>query len=152
MAFGPFAKGFPTSLADLQEEVNRVFDRMWHTGLSTPPLDGQKWAPPVDLLDEPAQYVLTAEVPGLNVEDIELSFDEGELILRGHKPVAQSSEEEVNYLKHERRFGSFCRRVPLPERVQEDAITARCTKGVLEVVLPKREQTQRRSVRIDVVD
>jgi HSP20 family molecular chaperone IbpA len=40
----------------------------------------------------------------------------------------------------------------LPERVQEDAITARCTKGVLEVVLPKREQTQRRSVRIDVVD
>jgi HSP20 family protein len=147
-----FGRNLHTSLAEVQEEINRVFERMWHTGISTAPLDGHKWAPNIDLLDEPSQYVVTAEVPGLNVEDIEICFDEGELIIRGHKPQVRPADEGVSYLRRERRFGSFCRRIELPERVREEGITARCAKGVLEVVLPKQEIPERKTVRIEVND
>lgn len=152
MSLSPFGKGFQISISDLQEEMNRMLDRMWHTGISTAPLDGQKWAPAIDLLDEPNQFVLTAEVPGLNVEDIEVSFEGGELVLKGNKSAGRDEDEEAAYLRRERRYGAFCRRVGLPEQVKEEAVTARCRNGLLEVVLPKKDLPTRKTVKIEVVD
>ena len=123
MSPSPFGKGFQVSLSDLQDEFGQMLGRLWHTGINTPPLDGHKWAPAVDLLDTPTQYVLTAEVPGLNVEDIEVAFEEGELVLRGHKVNGAEEEEDVVYHRQERRFGSFCRRIALPEPVLEGRLS-----------------------------
>ena len=150
MSFSPFSKGFPMSIGDVQEEINRVFDRMWHAGISTAPLDGQKWAPAVDMIDEPTQFVVTAEVSGLSVEEIEVTFDDGELTLKGHKVAGRTAEEGIIFLRRERRFGNFCRRIPIPERINAEAISARCTQGVLEVILPKKEIQQRKTVKIEV--
>jgi HSP20 family protein len=150
MSLLPFNKGIPVSLTDLQDEMNRVFDRMWHTGISTAPLDGQKWAPPIDLIDEPTQFVLTAEVPGLAVEEIEVTFDEGELVLRGHKSAGRSEEEGIDFVRRERRYGNFARRVAIPERINAEAISARCSRGVLEIIMPKKELPQRKTVKIEV--
>jgi len=152
MSLSPFNKGFPMSIGDVQEEINRVFDRMFHTGISTPPLDGQKWAPAIDVIDEPTQYIVTAEVPGLSVDDIELTYDEGELVIKGHKASGRSAEEGALLYRRERRFGNFCRRLPIPERINADAISARCAHGVLEVILPKKEIPQRKTVKIEVGD
>jgi HSP20 family protein len=140
------------SLGDVQEEINRVFDRMWHGGISTAPLDGQKWAPAIDVIDEPTQYVVTAEVPGLSVEEIEVTFDEGELVLKGHKIAGRTADEGISFVRRERRYGNFSRRVSIPERINAEAISARCTKGVLEIILPKKEIPQRKTVRIEAAD
>jgi len=152
MSFSPLGKGLQISLTDLQEELNRMFDRMWHGGISTGPLDGQKWAPAVDLVDESERFVLTAEVPGLCVEDIEVCYEQGELVLKGHKTGDRGEEEDVEYARRERRFGNFCRRIPMPERIESDAITARCRHGLLEISLPKKELPERKTVTIHVDD
>jgi HSP20 family protein len=150
MGLTPFGKGFQISLSDLQDEMNRMLDRMWHAGISTAPLDGQKWAPVVDILDEPSHYVLTAEVPGLNVDDIDVSYEGGEVVLKGHKSAERTDEDDIQWVRRERRFGNFCRRVAMPERIVVEAITAKCRNGLLEIILPKKELPERTSVRIDV--
>ena len=66
--------------------------------------------PVIDLIDEGDRYIVTAEVPGLSVADIEVSFEHGELILKGSK-LPERGDEELEYIRNERRFGSFCRRV-----------------------------------------
>ncbi len=152
MSISPFGKGFHIPISELQDEFNRMIDRMWHTGISTKPLDGQKWAPAIDLVDEPTQFVLTAEVPGLSVADIDVSYEEGELIIKGQKLAAREETDDIEFLRRERRFGSFCRRVNLPERVRAEAITARCVNGLLEIVLPKKELPERKSVKIEVAE
>ncbi len=150
MSLSPFSKGLQISVSDLKDEMNRMLDRFWHAGISTAPLDGQKWAPSIDVIDESTQYLLVAEVPGLNVEDIEVCYEHGELILKGHKAVERDEDEDVDYLCLERRFGNFCRRVPMPEPINADGIRASCQKGLLEVVLPKKEPPDRKTVTISV--
>lgn len=152
MAFNPFTKGAQISLSDLQQEMNRMFDRMWHGGISTGPLDGQSWAPAIELLSFPAQFVLTAEAPGLTVNEIEVYFEDGELVLKGAKVAPQRSEDECKVIRCERRFGNFCRRIPIPEAINIDGISASCKRGVLEVILPKKEPAKRTSFRIEVTD
>jgi len=150
MTFIPRGKGLQISITDLQEEMNRMFDRMWHGGISTAPLDGQEWAPAVDLIDEPSRYLLLAEVPGLGTEDIEVCYEQGELVLKGHKPAGPSESERTAVLRRERRFGKFCRRLTIPEPFRADAITATCRSGVLEIALPKKAPAERQSIKIDL--
>jgi len=150
MKLNPFGKGMQISLSDLQEEMNRMFDRMWHAGISTAPFDGQDWAPVIDLVNEPTRLVLTAEVPGLRVDDIEVCYEEGQVILKGNKLSSRVEDTKVDYVRRERRFGRFQRAIPLTEAINSEAITAKCVSGVLEVVLPKKEPKLRKSVRIEV--
>lgn len=152
MALNPFGKGIQVSLTDLQDEVNRMFDRMWHAGISTAPLDGQAWAPVIDLVDLPSQYLLTAEVPGLTVEDIEVCYEQGQLMLKGVKPGPPPRDEQTDVLRAERRFGGFRRTIPIPKEINTEGISAKCARGVLEITLPKKEPVKRTSVRIDVTE
>ncbi len=150
MALIPFGRGRQLSVADLQDEINRMFDRMWHRGLSTGPLDGQDWAPLVDLVDEAERYVLAAELPGMAVEDIEVSYEEGEVVIRGQKTAGLEPSEGRKFVQRERGSGSFCRRVAMPKQINADRISARCQMGVLEVVLPKEESAARHSIQVKV--
>jgi HSP20 family protein len=150
MGLTSIGKGIQISLSDLQEEMNHLFDRMWHAGISTAPLDGQKWAPVIDVLDEPTQYILTAEVPGLSVDDIDVSYEQGEVVVKGHKSAERGDSDDIQWVRRERRFGSFCRRVAMPERINAEGISAKCRNGLLEIILPKKEIPERTAIKIDV--
>ncbi len=152
MASLPFGKDMPLTIGEVQNEVNRLFGRLWHSGISMGPLDGQDWAPPVDLLDEEDRYVLKAEVPGLDIKDIEVSIGAEGLTLKGFKASERREGDEKKYLLAERRFGSFLRTLPLPAGIETANVRATCKKGVLEVVLPKKEESKPKAVRIDVTD
>ena len=152
MPIPPFGRGFHVSIPDLQAEFNRMVDRLWHSGISTPPFDGQDWAPLIDLIDEPGRYVLTAEVPGLSSEEIDTSFENGAVVLKGRKPATVGDDQERRFVCRERRSGEFCRRVVLAEPVDESAINATCRQGVLEVVLPKKTPATSRTVKIGIRD
>ena len=153
MALLPFRKDVPLSLGVVQEEVNRMFDRFWHLGVLAGPLDGQDWAPPVDVREEPDRFVVRAELPGLSTDEVDVSIAGDSLIITGHKPSDHGEEEPEqgnHYLRTERRFGRFCRTLPLPATVDFDKATAQCKKGVLEIILPKKKDARPKAISVVV--
>jgi HSP20 family protein len=150
MSLLPFSKESQLSLGELQEQMNLLFNRLWHGGLSTGPFDGQDWAPALDVREEPERYVVHAEVPGLKVEDIELTYVGTTLTLKGEKICETATESKTGCLCRERRFGGFSRSITLPEKIEADKITATCRNGVLEVVLPKVEEFKPKPIKIEV--
>jgi HSP20 family protein len=146
----PSRKDLPGSLSELQAEMNNLFQRLWHAGVSTGPMDGMDWAPVLDALDEGNRYVVRAEVPGLEASDIEVSYAEGTLTVRGHKKEEYTDETRAGLIRHERRFGQFARSLPLPGAVEASKISATCRNGVLEITLQKKEDSRTRTVKIEV--
>lgn len=145
------------SLANIQSEVSGVLERLWRTGLSTGPLDGQDYAPAIELREEPARFVLTAEVPGVNASMLDVRADAASVTITGEKPmpappaIPGSTEEEVSrVLQCERRFGHFRRTVGLPGSIMTEGVAARLTDGVLTVEMPKAPGSVTHEVRINV--
>ena len=145
----PFKKDI--SISDLQEGVNRLFNQVWHGGVNFGPLDGQEWAPILDLLEEPERFVIKAEVPGLDAADIEVVVTGGLVTLNGYKSDERTEGTDRHYVRAERRSGSFSRSVPLSSAVDADQVTAACKKGVLQITLPKLHATPSKTVKV-VVD
>jgi HSP20 family protein len=108
------------------------------------------WAPPVDISERKDAYVLTVELPGVKVEDLEISFQDGLLTIQGERPLTQNSTEEQFHVL-ERRYGLFRRSITLPLHVKADAIEASAEDGVLQVVVPKMEEAQPKRIDVHVV-
>ncbi len=146
----PFRKESHVSLGDLQEEVNNMFRRLWHTGLSTGPFDGQDWAPAVDVAEQPDRFIIRAEVPGLEAADIELSYRDGGLVLKGDKGLDYDEETAKSLIRRERRFGQFSRCIALPAEADASRISATCRNGLLEVTVHKTAESQPKPIKIEV--
>lgn len=129
-------------LVDLQDKMNRMFDHALSRSVGSgesEELGSAGWRPPVDLIEEPARYVLRADLPGVAASDVEVQVDRGTLFLRGERrPDAEVSREA--YLRIERPSGRFAVQVALPPSVEPKAIQASHRNGVIEVVLPKRKE------------
>jgi len=149
MNFRPFSDPQQT-LTNLQDEFNRLVERVWHAGVSTGPLDGQEWAPVLDMFEHRDRYTLYAELPGVDANEVEITQAGGSLTIRGEKrrPVVPSDQQRQ--LRGERRYGSFRRTVSLPEGIDGDRLSARCHAGVLEISIPKSESAKPKSVKIQV--
>ncbi len=148
MAFKPFQE-VPISLGNLQDEMNKMFERVWHGGVSTGPFDGQAWAPPIELHDFADRYVLTVEVPGVEAGDIDVSFVSGAVRIQGEKKRCESSEGAVS-LRCERRYGVFSRSVEMPSGIEAEKMSAKWHGGVLEITVPKSESSKPRSIKVDI--
>lgn len=106
-------------------------------------------APAVDVSEDEKGYTVTAELPGLAENDIEVTVSEDALVLKGEK--RQEKEETTkNYYLSERSYGSFQRVFPLPSEVDRDKIAARFAKGVLTITLPKTPVVQQQRKKIEV--
>jgi HSP20 family protein len=105
----------------------------------------------MDLVETDDQYVLTADLPGLSQEDINLEFDGDALTLSGERR-SDHEERAEGFYRLERATGSFSRSLTLPEGVDPDAVTATFDNGVLEVRIPKPEQRKPKKVSIRVGD
>jgi HSP20 family protein len=151
MAFRPF-QDTEFSLGNLQEELNRLVERIWHSGVSTGPFDGQEWAPVVDLVEFADHYLLYAEIPGVDGSTVELSYIGHELTIRGEKTKPACADEADRSLRRERRFGNFCRTVTLPAGIDADKLSASCRAGVLDITIPKSESSRPKAIKIDVAD
>lgn len=149
MAVWSFGRDGTISLRELQGEFDRLVDRLWHGGISTAPLDGQDWAPPIDVCDESDRYVLQVELPGLTSEDLEVAVLECSATVSGVKPSPRKPGEGAKCLRSERRYGKFKRTVELPEPVDETRVHAAFTNGLLTVSLPKKVVVQGRKVPVE---
>jgi HSP20 family protein len=97
--------------------------------------DAPGWTPPVDLYETAAAFVLTAEVPGLSRDHIDIQVEEARVVLRGERPTSVVPCEQFHRV--ERGHGRFARSFVLPEPVAVDSVTAELADGVLTVTLPK---------------
>src|SRR4051812_38501522 len=97
--------------------------------------DAPGWTPPVDLFETDGSFVLTAELPGLTRDEIDIHVEEGRIVIRGERSSGQIACEQ--YHRVERGHGRFSRGFMLPEPIDVEAVTADLKDGVLTVMIPK---------------
>ena len=131
----------------LQQEVNRLFDLRRDGQDDTSTLATADWHPAVDIQEEDDRYVIHADVPGVEPDQIEITLEDGVLTLKGQRQAVRE-EEADKYKRVERVRGSFLRRFSLPDTVDSDGVSARSDRGVLEVVIPKAAKAQARKITV----
>lgn len=126
------------------EEMNRVFDALGAPlGLRSMPRGA---FPAINLYDHEDELVLTAEVPGVNAKDLELSVVDNSVTLSGKRE--EPAEDTARYYRRERPTGTFTRTITLSEKVDRDKVKAECRDGVLTVHLPKLESAKPKAIQI----
>ncbi len=103
--------------------------------------------PAIDVTEDADGLTLTAEIPGMTKEDLEVTVDNGVLTLKGEKREEETTEG-ADYHRVERRYGHFERRIRLPEYVDTEKIHATYQDGVLKLHMPKGEAAKARSIQI----
>lgn len=134
-------------LRSLQEEVNRIFTGAVPAQSNREDMLNGAWAPRVDIFENKENLVLEAELPGLNRDDFELSFENNVLTLKGERKFEKKTDED-NYHRIERAYGAFTRSFTLPQTVTAEGANADFKNGILHVTLPKREETKARKIEI----
>lgn len=135
------------ALADMREEFDRLFSQRNAQNADHSRVVTSQWTPAVDVREEEGRFVIYADVPGVKPEDIEVTMEHGILAIRGERRLEQT-EAENGFSRIERAWGSFYRRFSLPDTADAEAISARTDNGVLEIVIPKRPETQPRRIEV----
>lgn len=138
-------------LEDMRKDMDRLFDeftkparrrRIW-------PKSEGVLIPNIDLYDKKNEIVLKVELPGVRREDIDLTITKDSLIIKGEVKRDEDLQED-NYYIAERIYGSFSRTITLPFEVESEQAQASMTNGLLEIVLPKREEAKPKEIKIEV--
>jgi len=134
--------------AQLQGRINRAFsDAYGHSG-DDALLSSGAWLPPVDIHQNgDHELVLTAELPGMVRENIEITVDHGTLAIKGEKKMTSDVKED-DFHRVERRYGSFSRTFSLPSTVDTSKVAADYKDGVLTVRVPLREEAKPRQIKL----
>jgi len=135
-------------LDQLTNRLSRVFD--WENGGTFPtPSSAGSWMPAVSVEETNDELILTAELPGMKREDVELGVENNILTIRGEKREERREEdEERRYHLWERSFGTFQRSFTLPRSVKAEDIHAEFDNGVLRVRMPKAAEARSRRIEI----
>jgi len=138
---------FP-ELWDDGDIFDRVFRRM-NPFVQLPELSAETlgWTPSVDLVDNDEEYLLTADLPGVRREDVEITFEDGVLTLKGMRKQ-ESEKKERKYHIWERSYGSFERSFTLPRTVDPEKIRADFEDGVVKIHMPKSAESRGRRIQI----
>lgn len=142
---------FESPLVQWDRDIQRLFDGFFSdldVGLPRR-LTQAAFSPRVDVHEEPAAFTVTAELPGLDEKDIELSFHNGVLTLRGEKKWEEEKKDKQS-IRIERSYGSFAREIPFATDIDDDNLTAEFKKGVLTVTLPKTQAAIKESKKIQI--
>jgi HSP20 family protein len=139
--YTPYAEfdGFPAGLKVFQDTVNRLFNEP----------NGRPWVPAVDIKETENDLILKADVPDVEMKDIDVQVENGTLTLRGERKF-ESEKKEGSWHRVERSYGRFERAFALPETVNFDAVKAEYKNGVLTITLPKKEVAKPRQIKVAV--
>jgi len=136
-----------------QDPIRQIFDRLFDNQLfqegstDDSSVVTSQWIPRVDIKEENDRFVLMADLPGIDPEQIEVSMDKGILTIKGERESENRTETE-RYSRIERAHGTFHRRFALPDSADPDGITADGRNGVLEITIPKRPETTPRRIQV----
>ena len=107
------------------------------------------WVPAIDLEEEEDRFLIRADVPGVEAEDLDITMDKGVLTLQGNRET-KAAEEKGGLRRVERVSGRFHRRFSLPETADPTGISADYRQGVLEISIPKQPEAQPQRIQIKV--
>jgi HSP20 family protein len=136
-------------ISSIQSEMNRLFNSFFDTPTTGNGGTARRWLPAMDVVETDDHFVLTADLPGLGEEDVNIEIEENVLTVSGERK-AEHEEKREGFVRVERSYGSFRRSLTLPEGVDAEAVSANFDKGVLEIRIPKPEQRKPRKVEIQV--
>ena len=133
-------------LVTVQDEINRLFGRTYGArGNGADFASG--WAPAIDIHETGESFVIDLELPGIEPDKVDISFEGDTLTVRGERASADETEGET-YHRVERRFGAFSRSVVLPPTADSERIEAAFDKGVLTITVPKAERAKPRRIEV----
>ncbi len=131
----------------LSDRLNKMFEEM--TGFNADNEITGSWAPAVDVYESENAIEIKADLPGMTEKDIDVSVENNTLTIRGERKF-ENEEKRENYHRIERQYGSFYRSFQLPNTVEVSKINANFKNGILELTLPKREETKPKKIAINV--
>lgn len=135
----PNFEAFPsTGLSLLEDTLNRFFNE---------PVATRPWCPAVDISENENALVLSADIPGVKMDDIEIKLEHGTLTLSGSREF-KKQDEKGGYHRIERSYGTFQRAFALPDTVDTDRVEAAFDNGVLTITLPKKEVAKPRTIKV----
>ena len=132
--------------------LRRDMDKLWDRFSGETPFAktfGETWLPSVDISETKDNFVVKAELPGLEAKDVNVSISGDVLTIKGEKKTEEEEKDE-HYHCVERYSGSFKRAFQLPSGVKTDTIEATFDKGILKVTLPKVEEARKKEIDIKV--
>ena len=141
-------RGFP-SLRDMQEEINRVFNEKIIGADDKSVVETSEWSPRVDIIEKKNHYSILVDIPGVDPKDIKITMNDGILTIEGERKL-EKKEEQENFYRYERSYGSFARRFALPDNANADKISAKGKNGVLDISIPKSEKPPAKEITIEV--
>jgi HSP20 family protein len=132
--------------------IQRALQRTFDDALSGAPANFTEAASMsirLDVKEDEKTYTVTADLPGLAENEVDVTFEDGVLTIRGEKKIARDDKKGTWHLV-ERSYGSFARQLSLPVGVKADAIEAKFDKGVLTITLPKETEPQKSAKKIQI--
>lgn len=140
----------------MMSDMDRIFDDFrseWERAFLAPRTFAAELSrqPLIDLADNGKEYLLKAEMPGINKEDLAIEVGENEIEISGETRTEEKEEDkDRGYIRRERRYSKFHRTLPLPDSVIADKAEAELKDGVLTVKLPKASPPEKKSKKVQV--
>jgi HSP20 family protein len=153
----PFAAGWPfDSMIRWADEIDRMFENFgMGRGLFPPAYRREPaeatWMPAVEVFEKGGQFIVRAELPGLNRENVTVEIEDELLTIRGERKH-EKEEKKEHYYRSERSYGSFYRAVPLPTGAKIENAHASFKDGVLEVVMPAAAEAEKHVRRLEILE
>ena len=159
----PFSRNMPMSrwgedtdpFLQMRREMNRLFDDVFGgfglPSLFGPPLRQMAMAPKIDVSETDNEIQVTAEMPGIDQNDVQVLLEDDRLIIRGEKKEEREEDDkERNYHFRERVQGAFSRTLPLPFAPDPNQVKAEFKNGVMTITIPKPQEVKQKQHRIEV--
>jgi HSP20 family protein len=134
-------------LEEARMEFDEVFRRMFGAPIEINGNGKKAWNPHIDVSENDKALVVKADLPGVDPKDIDITVDEGVLIIKGENKE-QREDKQKDYRRMERFVGQFYRSIPLPSGVDKDKVTANTANGVITITVPKTPGAQPRKVTV----
>jgi len=140
--YDPFSE-----MVTLRQAMDRLFEDSFVSPLTMRSYNGDAPGPALDVHETGDELVVTAALPGLKADDVDITITGQTLSIRGEFKADESIKRD-QYLYRERRYGTFNRQLQLPVRVQGDSASATFEDGVLTLTIPKAEEVKPRQIRV----
>ena len=134
------------TMEQLRREMGRMFENQSSTEEGSN-IATSDWTPAVDIKETEKEFLIHADIPGVNPDDIDVHMEDGMLTIKGERE-SETKEEREGYKRIERQSGAFYRRFSLPDTANADKISAKSKNGVLEITIPKQEKAQARKIEV----
>jgi HSP20 family protein len=144
MKWDPFRE-----LEDVSNRLNRVFGRPLARMEPNEMFTMADWTPSADISETDTAYLIKAEIPGVNKEDVKVTIENGMLTIQGERKM-EKEEKDKKFHRIERSYGSFMRSFRVPDDADESAVKAEFKDGVLNVTLTKSAKAKPKAVNVSV--